>query len=64
MLEAVNNIDFKDHRLQEKFGVATPKDLCEKLLQNDVPKISEMVAEMSGYSSEDDKEDIEEIKNS
>lgn len=63
-LEAVNNIDFKDHALQEKFGAATPKDLCEKLLQNDVPKIAEMVAEMSGYYSEDEEEDIEEIKNS
>ena len=67
VLEAVTNIDFRDKALMDKFNCATPKDLAEKLLQNDVPLIAEKVAAMSGFSAEDENkesEDIEEIKNS
>ena len=58
VLEAVQNIDFKNHDLMAKFHCQTPKDLAEKILGNDVPKIATMVMDMVGWTGEDDEDEI------
>lgn len=60
----ITNIPFKDEQLQMKFGCKTAPDLCEKLLGNELPTISEVVQDVSGYQKpEEDSESIETIKN-
>lgn len=58
--------DLKDEKLQKHFGVASPKDLAEKLFNGgEVTKIANAIAKISGFGSgDDDAEDTdEEIKN-
>lgn len=60
-LAGIKNLDFKNQELKEKFGCATPKDLAEKILGNEVLPITEKILDLSGYTDEKDEED--EIKN-
>ena len=64
VMEAVDNIDLKNHDLQAKFRAQTPKELCEKLFQGEIPKMVGIITEMAGYNDEDEEEVVEEIKNS
>lgn len=60
----ITNIAFKDEKLQMKFGCKTAPDLCEKLLGNELPTISEVIQDVSGYKPpEKESESIETIKN-
>lgn len=62
ILASVQNIDFKNDELKQKFHCATPKDLAEKILGAEIPDIAAVAGELSGWS--DAKDEEEEIKNS
>lgn len=50
--------DLKNASLQERFGVKTPKDLCEKVFGAEVYTIAGEIAELSGLTDSE-----EEVKN-
>lgn len=56
--------NLKDEKLQKHFGALTPKELAKTLFQgSDLMKLSELIATVSGYGSDDEEEDEEAIKN-
>lgn len=53
-VKSIVDPDLKDEKLMERFGAATPKDLCEKLFEGEVYKIAEEVIGLSGISASED----------
>ena len=59
--ESVVEPDLKNKDLQEHFNCGTPKDLAVKLFGNEITKISDEVAELTGFLNVDETD--EEVKN-
>ena len=58
VIEGTVDPNFKDKKLLEKFGAATPKDMVTKLLlSGEIADLYNDINELSGYEREDDEED-------
>jgi len=54
-LHGIVEQDLKNEELQKKFGVTTPKDLCEKLFNAEVYIIADEIMDVSGLNKTEDK---------
>ncbi|MDY3973583.1 MAG: hypothetical protein SOY76_02995 [Veillonella caviae] len=64
VLEGVKYPDFSDKNLCQHFKAETPKELVSKLfLAGEIDKISKEITELSGYTKDKKKKEIETVKN-
>lgn len=61
IVEGCSGIDFRNKDVQKKFGCDSANKLAEKLLEEEITKMSDAIAELSGIDDEEDPE--EEVKN-
>lgn len=64
VLNGVVEPSLKDKDLLDRFKVATPLELMDKLFYpGDINKLSDKISELSGFDEEEPEEENEEIKN-
>lgn len=64
LCESIIEPDLKNKKLQEKFGVVSPKELISKLFSaGEIQNLYEKSQQVSGFTEENEEEDKEEIKN-
>ncbi|BCN32069.1 phage tail assembly chaperone [Anaeromicropila herbilytica] len=64
VMEGVINPNLRDQKLLDHFDVRTPRELTQILFQGgDMVKLADLIANVSGFSDEDEKEQEDEIKN-
>lgn len=65
LLEGVKEPSFKDPKLREQYGAATPTELVSKiLLPGEIDELYKRISILSGFEADDDEDEIEdEIKN-
>lgn len=64
LCESIIEPDLKNKKLQEKFGVVSPKELISKLFSaGEIQNLYEKSQQVSGFTEENEEEYKEEIKN-
>lgn len=64
VLNGVVDPSLKDKDLLDRFKVATPLELMDKLFYpGDINKLSDKISELSGFDEEEPEEENDEIKN-
>lgn len=62
--EGIKEPNLADTNLLKKFNVTTPFDMYEKLfLAGEITDIANKISVLSGYSEEEKKQNVEEVKN-